>query len=116
MIHNSNITVSTPVQDAQAGQFSTAKPRLREGAAPKTAEVQPSATNPSENAIPSATSTGPVSVIAKENLKAASSPIEDKAQASEATQHARALILAHPRAAILAQPNSKPQSALRLLQ
>ena len=54
--------------------------------------------------------------ISKENLSAASSRIQDVDVAEESTQYARYNILVQAGTAMLAQANSLPQSALRLLQ
>jgi flagellin len=54
--------------------------------------------------------------VSKENLTAASSRIKDVDVAEESTQYARAQILVQSGTAMLAQANSLPQSALRLLQ
>ncbi|MCC6233718.1 MAG: flagellin [Verrucomicrobiales bacterium] len=54
--------------------------------------------------------------INKENLMAASSRIQDVDVAEESTQYARYNILVQSGTAMLAQANSMPQSALRLLQ
>lgn len=54
--------------------------------------------------------------ISKENLTAASSRIQDVDVAEESTEYARANILVQSGTAMLAQANSLPQSALRLLQ
>ncbi|HWI59369.1 MAG TPA: flagellin [Bacillota bacterium] len=55
-------------------------------------------------------------IVSKENLTAASSRIQDTDVAEEATQFARYNILVQSGTAMLAQANSLPQSALRLLQ
>lgn len=54
--------------------------------------------------------------VNKENLMAASSRIQDVDVAEESTQYARYNILVQAGTAMLAQANSLPQSALRLLQ
>lgn len=54
--------------------------------------------------------------ISKENLSAASSRIQDVDVAEESTQYARYNILVQAGTAMLAQANTMPQSALRLLQ
>ncbi len=54
--------------------------------------------------------------VNKENLMAASSRIQDVDVAEESTQYARYNILVQSGTAMLAQANSMPQSALRLLQ
>ena len=54
--------------------------------------------------------------VNKENLMAASSRIQDVDVAEESTQFARYNILVQAGTAMLAQANSLPQSALRLLQ
>lgn len=54
--------------------------------------------------------------INKENLMAASSRIQDVDVAEESTQYARYNILVQSGTAMLAQANTMPQSALRLLQ
>ncbi len=58
---------------------------------------------------------GQITPAANNTLTPALSPIEDKTQASVATQHVRALLQAQPRAAILAQANADSQRAQRLL-
>jgi flagellin len=54
--------------------------------------------------------------VSKENLTAASSRIQDVDVAEESTQYARYNILVNAGTAMLAQANSLPQSALKLLQ
>jgi flagellin len=54
--------------------------------------------------------------VSKENLSAASSRIQDVDVAEESTQFARYNILVQSGTAMLAQANTLPQSALRLLQ
>jgi len=54
--------------------------------------------------------------VSKENLTAASSRIQDVDVAEETTEYARNNILVQSGTAMLAQANSMPQSALRLLQ
>ncbi len=54
--------------------------------------------------------------VLKDNLSAANSRIKDVDVASESTQFARYNILVQAGTAMLAQANSTPQSALRLLQ
>jgi flagellin len=54
--------------------------------------------------------------VLKGNLSAANSRIKDVDVASESTQYARYNILVQAGTAMLAQANSSPQSALRLLQ
>ncbi len=54
--------------------------------------------------------------VSKENLSAASSRIQDVDVAEESTQYARYNILVQSGTAMLAQANTIPQSALRLLQ
>jgi flagellin len=54
--------------------------------------------------------------ISRENLSAASSRIRDVDVAEESTQYARYQILVQSGTAMLAQANTIPQSALRLLQ
>ena len=54
--------------------------------------------------------------VSKENLSAASSRIQDVDVAEESTQYARYNILVQSGTAMLAQANSLPQSALKLLQ
>lgn len=54
--------------------------------------------------------------VSKENLTAASSRIQDVDVAEETTEYARHNILVQSGTAMLAQANSMPQSALRLLQ
>jgi flagellin len=54
--------------------------------------------------------------VNKENLMAASSRIQDVDVAEESTQYARFNILVQSGTAMLAQANTVPQSALRLLQ
>jgi flagellin len=53
--------------------------------------------------------------VLKDNLSAANSRIKDVDVASESTQFARYNILVQAGTAMLAQANSTPQSALRLL-
>ncbi len=60
--------------------------------------------------------TGEQLQISKENLSAASSRIQDVDVADESTQYARFNILVQAGTAMLAQANTMPQSALRLLQ
>jgi flagellin len=55
-------------------------------------------------------------IVSKENLSAASSRIQDVDVAEESTQYARYQILVQSGTAMLAQANTLPQSALRLLQ
>jgi len=55
-------------------------------------------------------------MISKENLSAASSRIQDVDVAEESTQFARYNILVQSGTAMLAQANTLPQNALRLLQ
>jgi len=55
-------------------------------------------------------------IVSKENLTAASSRIQDVDVAEETTEYARRNILVQSGTAMLAQANSMPQSALRLLQ
>jgi flagellin len=55
-------------------------------------------------------------VVTKENLSAATSRISDVDVAQEATEYARGQILVQSGTSMLAQANSLPQSALRLLQ
>jgi flagellin len=54
--------------------------------------------------------------VSSENLTAASSRIQDVDVADESTRYAKAQILVQSGTAMLAQANSMPQSALRLLQ
>jgi flagellin len=54
--------------------------------------------------------------VTKENLSAATSRIVDVDVATEATEYARGQILVQSGTSMLAQANSLPQSALRLLQ
>src|SRR5262249_25682930 len=54
--------------------------------------------------------------VSKENLSAASSRIQDADVAEESTQYARFQILVQSGTAMLAQANTLPQTALRLLQ
>jgi len=54
--------------------------------------------------------------VSKENLTAATSRIQDVDVAEETTEYARHNILVQSGTAMLAQANSMPQSALRLLQ
>jgi flagellin len=54
--------------------------------------------------------------VSRENLSAASSRIQDVDVAEESTQYARYNILVQSGTAMLAQANTIPQSALRLLQ
>jgi len=54
--------------------------------------------------------------VTKENLAAASSQIQDVDVAEESTQYARYQILVQSGTAMLAQANTLPQSALKLLQ
>jgi flagellin len=55
-------------------------------------------------------------IVTKENLSAANSRIADTDVAVEATEYARGQILVQSGTAMLAQANSLPQAALRLLQ
>lgn len=55
-------------------------------------------------------------LVTKENLSAANSRVTDVDVAIEATEYARGQILVQSGTAMLAQANSLPQSALRLLQ
>lgn len=55
-------------------------------------------------------------MVSKENMSAASSRIQDVDVAEESTQFARYNILVQSGTAMLAQANTLPQSALRLLQ
>jgi flagellin len=55
-------------------------------------------------------------VVSKENLSAATSRIKDVDVADESTQFARYNVLVQAGTAMLAQANTLPQSALRLLQ
>lgn len=55
-------------------------------------------------------------VVTKENLSAANSRIADTDVAQEATEYARGQILVQSGTTMLAQANSLPQAALRLLQ
>ena len=61
-------------------------------------------------------STAELLTVSKENLTAASSRIKDVDVAEEATEFAKQNILVQAGTAMLAQANSMPQSALRLLQ
>lgn len=55
-------------------------------------------------------------VTSHKNLTAAASPIQDEDAATQSTESARQMIIAQNAMALLAQANSMPQSALRLLQ
>jgi flagellin len=61
------------------------------------------------------TSTSDQLSVQKDNLSAANSRIKDVDVAEESTQYARYNILVQAGTAMLAQANSTPQSALRLL-
>ena len=54
--------------------------------------------------------------VLKDNLSAANSRIKDVDVAEESTNYARYNILVQAGTAMLAQANTSPQSALRLLQ
>jgi flagellin len=62
------------------------------------------------------TLTGEPPAVSKENFTAVNSQIQDVNVAEESTEYARQSILGQPAMAMLAQANSMPQSALRLLQ
>jgi len=62
------------------------------------------------------TATADQLVVAKENLSAAQSQIQDVDMAEESTKYATQNILVQSGTAMLAQANSIPQSVLRLLQ
>jgi hypothetical protein len=73
--------------------------------------------DPAENAAVAAAQTAASKLsVSTENLTAAGSPIQDANEAMKSTEYARASFLAQPGTAILAQANSMPQSALRLLE
>lgn len=75
------------------------------------------AADPADNAAIEAAETADSKLsVSTENLTAAGSSIQDMNGAEESTEYARANILAQPGVAMLAQANSMPQSALRLLQ
>ena len=100
MIINSNM--------ASANDLPTVKTHRRSGS---------NAVNPADNAAIDAAETADSKLsVSTENLTAAGSPIQDVNEAEESTENARANILAQPGVAMLAQANSMPQSALRLLQ
>ena len=116
MIPSSTIPTPLPAQNVQAHLAASAQIRAHAAHArkPLEAETPSAASDTTEWSSRSlAGQTGPPAV---QNLTLALSPIEDNAQASVATQLARALIQAQPRAAILAQANAPSQSAQRLLQ
>jgi flagellin-like hook-associated protein FlgL len=54
--------------------------------------------------------------VSKTDLTAVGNPIPDEAAASESTESARQMIIAQNAMAMMAQANSMPLSALRLLQ
>jgi flagellin-like hook-associated protein FlgL len=57
-----------------------------------------------------------LSSVSKTDLTAVGDPIPDEAAASESTESARQMIIAQNAMAMMAQANSMPLSALRLLQ
>jgi len=54
--------------------------------------------------------------VSDKNLTAAGAPIQDEDEASNSTESARQMIIAQNAMAMMAQANSMPLSALRLLQ
>jgi hypothetical protein len=118
MISTSNLPVQNSGHDLHARLASSSKSQPRALAAVDSKTCQIETHDPGSDNVrrPSQAPTGDVSPAATKNLTLALSPMEDKAQASVATQSARAFILAHPSAAILAQANAHSQSAQRLLQ
>jgi flagellin len=57
-----------------------------------------------------------LSSVSSDNLTAAGAPLEDEEAASKSTEMARQMIIAQNAMAMMAQANSMPLNALRLLQ
>jgi hypothetical protein len=108
------MTVQAPVQAVPAPiASSSGKSHIHRGISPNAAPAKASAPDLKPADLNSRTK---LAQVADNNLTAVLSPIQDQDQAAAATQHARLLIQAQPRAAMVAQANSHSQSVQRLLQ
>lgn len=116
MISNGINPVQSPAQSIAFRPFPADRAHARNAEAPvaDSVAVPNNSSQPSPAAIDAARTTSNPSV--SPNLTAAPSPITDGAQAAAATQHARLLLQAQPRLALVAQANSSSQSVARLLQ
>lgn len=104
---------SFPVRPARAGK---ARAHRAETPVDKHPAV-PDNSSRLSTAATTAAAAGPNPTVSNSNtLTAALPPMSDGDQAAAATQHARLLIQAHARLALIAQANSTSQSVQRLLQ